>query len=36
MDNKFFAFVETYKEELNALYEAIIRFFETLFAKMGE
>lgn len=29
-------FLETYKEELTALFEAIINFFKTLFAKMGE
>lgn len=35
MNNDFFAFVETYKEDIIAFFEALKGFFEALFAKLS-
>lgn len=32
MDNKFFAFVEEYKDDITAFINALINFFKTIFA----
>ncbi len=36
MDNKFFKFVETYKDDIKAFIEALIEAFKAIFAKLGE
>lgn len=34
--NDFFGFVETYKADITAFFEALIGFLKTAFAKLGE
>lgn len=36
MDNKFFQFVETYKDDIKAFFDALIAAFKAIFAKLGE
>ena len=36
MDNKFFEFVETYKEDIKAFFEALVAAIKAIFAKLGE
>ena len=36
MNNKFFQFVETYKDDIKAFIEALVEAFKAIFAKLGE
>lgn len=36
MDNKFFQFVETYKDDIKAFFEALFAAIKAIFAKLGE
>ena len=36
MDNKFFEFVETYKEDIKAFFEALVAAIKAIFGKLGE
>ena len=36
MDNKFFKFLETYKDDIKAFFDAFVAFVKTIIGKLGE